>query len=295
MTILMPHREIPPTAATWSPWVAAVGAAPGEEVHDQIRGWDYSTRLSLSTSVSLDLNSVLTESGVSDPDRLGFLTKVDCRSSYYQQASVTSLVHAHDGEPVQGQLVIPPGEVADRIVLERAIVLLEGGPVSRPDAATQPGSILLSQRTSVRLEGSGSRMAVEPADFSGMRWSRSPWKVSISYDDIAVDSFAKATSLLLNSSHPAASAAQDPNQGSFQLITSLIKADVIRAHFLKLVTEDREIPVDSDDESVAQILEQHAEAIFNGRLADAIAVMNTDPEEAEALLKSHFDVLGSLT
>ena len=70
---------------------------------------------------------------------------------------------------------------------------------------------------------------------------------------------------------------------------------MIRAHFLKLVTEDREIPVDSDDESVAQILEQHAEAIFNGRLADAIALMRTDPEEAEALLKSHFDVLGSLT
>lgn len=294
MAILMPHREIPSDAVAWGPWEAAVGTAPGEKVAEQLHGWDYSMPLTIGTSVSLDMEAVLRESGIPDPSRLGLLIKVDCSSSFYQQVGVTSLGQAHDGDPLPAQMVVPAGEVADRIVLERAIVLLDAGLTTRPNAATRPGSVLISERAGLRLEGSGSRMAVESADFSDMRWSRSPWKVSISYDDLGVDSFARATSLLLNSSHPAAIAAQDPSQPSFELITSLIKADVIRAHFLKLLTEDREIPVESDDYSVGRVLEEHAQAVFGRRLTDAMVLMKGDPEEAEVLLKSHFNVLGSL-
>lgn len=294
MTILMPHATIRDELVQWRPWEAQVGAATGVVIDDMLHEWDYSSEVRFSTAAVVDLDAVLQEIAIPDAGRLGLLVKVECRPSFYQAVATTSLTSMSMDGLVEASLDVPPGVLAEAIFLTRGIVLLEDGPVNRLDAPTRRGSKLIEQRMRVMLEGDGSRMSIEQADFSGTPWSGTPWRIQLDYEDLAQEAYARATAVVVNVAHPAADAMLDPAHPQFGVVANMLKVDVMRAHLLRLAAAGGPLPHAADEDSVAAVLGQFSEVIFDMNLGETLALLKSEPEEFEARLKSHFEYLGGL-
>lgn len=294
MTVLMPHATIRVEHVQWRPWEAQVGAAEGVVIDEMLHEWDYSSKVRFSTTALADLDAVLEETGIPDPGRLGLLLKVECRSSFYQGVVATPLTEMSMDGVVGASLDVPPGMLGDSILLTRGIVLLEDGPINRPDAPTRRGSKLLEQRMRVRIGGDGSRMSIEQEDFSDTPWPGSPWRIQLDYEDVAQDSYARATAVVVNVAHPSADAMLDPAHPQFGAVANMLKVDVMRAHLLRLASAGEPVPHAPDDDSVAAVLGQFSEVIFDMNLTETFALIKSAPEEFETRLKSHFEYLGGL-
>lgn len=291
MSVLMPHLEVDAELVHWQPWIAKVNGSAGSPVGEQLDGWDYSTKLTFSRSGTVDVDRVLEQSGIPDAARLGVYLKVDCKHSDYMDTHVVPLSEVDEEGLLEATIEVPPGHVAADVRLEAGIVLLADGRTTKARAARKPGSILLRARHSLRLEGVGGRMAIELSEFPA-EWAGSPWRVQIDYDEFAVDSFARSTVLLVNNNHPAADEVLNDKNPQFTRVASLIKADIVRAHLLRVAVAGTPMVPDADEGSVAHQLEIYSELIFASSLADVIARVKSDPEDVEVVLKSHFKYLG---
>lgn len=281
----MPHRELTPQSVAWSDWQCRVGDVPAFILGSEIPGWDYSVPMMFSVTARPDMNLVTSLSGVLDPARIGLYVKVECPSSYYVQTFVRPASEAMDGA-LDLTLEVPAGVLAHDLFVERGVVLLQGGH-GAPGAATRPGSRLLRDRHKVQIEGDGSRMAVEIAEFpEDADWGAAPWHVIIDYSDWTLDPYGRATRVLLSSKHPATVHLLDPGSEFFERYSVMIQLDVVRAHLIRAAMDGAEPPTRPDDGSVAAVMDQQCRILLDSDLANVLEEMKSGPEMLETRLKS---------
>src|SRR5699024_10256515 len=124
--------------------------------------WDYTSQMSISTSVEVDVARFLADTGLASLRDTSAVLMVDCSSTGRRFVE-----HVSMEVPCASLTVdIPPGVVAKSLSVSRAIVLSRNRESAWRVASRVGDRLNEAESTTVSLEGSGGRFPVDAIDFA---------------------------------------------------------------------------------------------------------------------------------
>lgn len=274
------------TASEWR--VASTGYA-GPLVPD-LPGWDYSTNLAVAVQLDVELLGILADCGIGGRSRLGGLISWRAEKTSLRGSSTVEVLGS--GINTLG-LDLLGAELGGRLELEARVVLLDpdGGGELSPRLV---GSILWSEKRSIRLEGVADRFPIELRDFTkaGLRGAGGAWVLHWDCRDPEWSASA-CLRLWINSQHPVADVltcdSPDPN------VMSLLRHDLTR----QLVEEAIENEELTDSEwppgSLGAALLERLRGVFPGlSLEDCRSMRRDRREDFESSIQAATSMLRGL-
>ncbi|MGY1663879.1 hypothetical protein ACI78Q_21835 [Geodermatophilus sp. SYSU D00705] len=170
-----------------------------------LKSWDYTSTISLESTVRVSRDKVLKECGLS------FDAEIAVTALWSAPSTTARFVGAT--VPVVGDRAInlafdvPPGVAGGRLTIERLIVLVRPGSSGAPLAASRPGSILWreprEEQASCLLEGDASRFPTDVIDFgrSGLGDAGGIWWLHHDLADLDANPLS-CLRIRINSAHP---------------------------------------------------------------------------------------------
>lgn len=290
---ILPHRTVREDRVVWGAWWRITEHGTREPLAGRLESWDYAQTIRLACHVQIDINGTLSDAGLSTDAALAFVATWDCPAALDRGVAVERLACPTD-ETWAGELVlnVPPGAVAQELLLERHLVL-HTPTHNRASYAPHSGGARLGPSTRDRLvlEGTGSRFPVEATDFASAGYERAAaWTLEMDFESSA-DSFLGAVRLLVNAAHPAGQALLANPDSS---LLSVLRYDLIRKLLMRAV-EDREEfrkTEDLDEGSVGGVLADLCSNILHLDLETALSKIRADPVRFDTLLQSRTGFLG---
>ena len=143
-----------------------LGATAGEPLPMALPDWDYTTDITMSRVVQVDLAGVREDCGL--PADVGLRLSV----RYWPSTSLIKRSGFREALPTRGDKVVcevrvaaEGSELGGELTIETLLELASDLPYSDPFVATRAGSILWSDQTRMHLEGSAGLLPVAPVSF----------------------------------------------------------------------------------------------------------------------------------
>jgi hypothetical protein len=170
-----------------------------------LKGWDYTSTITLESTVRVSRDRVLRECGLPDDAEIA-LTALWSASSTTAR-SVGTTVPVVGDRAINMAFEVAPGVAGGRLTIERLIVLVRPGTGGAPLSATRPGSVLWREpredQASCLLEGDASRFPTDVIDFgqSGLGDAGGIWWLHHDLTDMDANPLA-CLRIRINSAHP---------------------------------------------------------------------------------------------
>ncbi|KRB77982.1 hypothetical protein ASE01_07340 [Nocardioides sp. Root190] len=254
---------------------------------DFVPDWDYFTDLRVSVDVDVDLGRCINDSGLRYDSILGVSVTWHATGSGLRGASdVLDVVGGQNSI----QLDLPGAMLGGQLVLDVFLTAKFPQGFANPLAARRPGSILWTDRRTVRLEGDGSRFPMSPISFkeSGIAGGlTAAWALIFDSTEL-YDSGLGSTRLYLNTDHPKVEALLNAPDVESETIARVLHADVNRAMVLQaLGSEDLELEEDYPGESLGELLVLAMNRNFPDVSVEQVrAMLATRPGEFEAVIQA---------
>jgi hypothetical protein len=251
------------------------------------RNWDYTAPVEVEWRTVVDLDGIRQDCNLGPTSRAQLL--VTWHSTWTNLRGAGDTVPLVDGENT-ANLHLPGQVLGGTLALEARIVL--GRPDPRPDplAPTRPGSTLWRHRTTVTLEGAGSRFPTATVDFSkeGIAGGlRGAWYLWTSGDLAA--STTGALQLNLNTAHPdIRQMLEQPASTPSRAMARFIRYDIARQLVAAAVNHDELDDAHTYDEgTLGNLMIRLVQQFFPAySLHDVRSAWQDDPSGCEAELQA---------
>lgn len=262
----LPYRVPPDHAIQSSNWNLVIDGEAAE-LGDHLPDWDYHTNLSLTRSVSIDMDKVRSTTGLLAGSTLAMSIVWSASGSNIRAPGYRSIVGGVGIQEVDISLNLKGGDLGGVVSLE-TILTLATSPGSGPSyAPKRAGSLLWSDTYNVRLQGDAPQFPIAIVDFSNTAYPQDAgWYIEIGEN---MDSATLGSLLLLvnESNEPVARAfgnAGDPDQTDLAIISAAY-ADVAKSLIEHALCDD-EFDLDSEypDGSIGEMLQ----SLLQMRFAD---------------------------
>lgn len=286
---LLPHRTAPQDAWERADWLVSVDDGPLSPVRGVVNGWDYNSTLQFRSSTSIKMDRVHESCRTEPPTTYELLCIWDCPATGTRQAGSRALLSGSHTIRITTAFEVPPRTVAQRIRVERQLVLREPRNIGDPFSPKEPGMVVLGEEGdqifSAALEGDGGRFPVEAIDFASQGLGGAVWWLSVEYESVH-ESFLSAVRLYVNSSHPAVQELlnEPDSSGSVQLL-SVIQWDASRQLLQEVARQGEMEPGPYVEGSVGDVVIRLCRLILQEDQAAVMAMVENDPGSFERLIQ----------
>lgn len=284
---VQPHSTASEGAVKWADWYQVI-ESDRRLLGSLLEGWDYDQAIRIGTCPEIDLDELMSSTGLDDPSELQVVVTVDCASTSRRFLSRLPVAGYLSGSDHFIEVEIPPGAVALELKMMCHLVLMENRSPAG-NAATLAGSRLAESPTArLILEGEAGRFPTEALSFADLRWEPAAWSVRIDVVDMN-EAFAGAVRLALNTDHPVGNALASMEPKTYGALASILRIDIVRSILLAAIEHvgDRDsAPTGFDEESFGSVAEQMAGDYFGMGLAGVAEMRATDATRFERILQS---------
>ena len=240
--VVLPYRTASAACWTRSPWRRLDGGAE-QELLDRIEDWDYSVPLSLTSEVTVNVEKLRADSLLSDDDSVVLVAIWEASSTGIREIGCRQALPP-EGECTFELLVNLDGSLLGGVLtLERQVVLAAAGASPVPLAARFAGSVILreerSETKSLLLEGEAARFPTEVVDFAQLRIAEPDalWYLDMAGADLEKSALS-AMRLYVNGAHAAVRRALSRDDGTGELVRSVLQWDIARAMIHRALDND---------------------------------------------------------
>lgn len=233
---------------------------------DALPGWDYAADLGLRRTVTVEMDAVREETGVSLESSLGITATWWPDASKLRRAAPPIPIRGSGSVDIELHLELSGTELGGRLILQTALVLLDEDHTPRPWIAHRAASALWSDSVSVRLQGEGAMFPMAIVNLADHGHpANAPWVLEppVELNAAAMGSMY----LLVNRSNTAVREAvlraDDPRPVD-QAILSSIYYDVGRTLVELALDHDEVASEQFDDESFGDVLQGLLSSLFPG-------------------------------
>lgn len=289
-----PFRVLATDGVRADPWLLADS---GSVLAARIEHWDPDLILRLDRRITVDVDSVLSETGVESADRLALAAAWRSDRTRLRGAGMSVPLRGRQGETAVSLSVDIPGQLAGGSVeIRTVLVLTTEGRGADPIVARRPGSILWSDSAAVALEGAAARFPVAILNFAEIPGlaDDAPWALEWSPRDLDQPVLG-ALRLLVNGAVPAVvkavSGGDDPE---CEVIASMVRFDVARALVHGALSQEDFVlgAGEFEPDSVGRMLQDLLEQYWGGVGVETLARRLTEmPHRFESELQAKAGLL----
>lgn len=258
-----PFRQAAVDSVRVDPWRFAESE---ERLRDRAEHWDPDLTLRLNRTVVVDVDAVVTSTGVASADRLAIAAVWKSDRTRLRGPGMSVPLGGRSGEIRISLSLDVPGHLAGGTLEIRTVLIrTEGDEEESPIVARRAGAVLWSERVTVALEGSAARFPVTVLNFSEVPGlaGDAPWALEWSPRDLDQPVLG-AMRLLVNSGVPrvveAISRSDDTENRS---IASMVRFDLARSLVHGALSEEefvqrtREFEADSVGRMLTNLLDRY--------------------------------------
>ncbi len=283
-----PYLTAPEEVWSPGPWFYSLGEGPRTHLaHDFINGWDYQAQLELACEVAIDVGALRSSVRISRGHDLDLIVLVDCPAFRERWVGFRAPLTDSGEQVISCGVSLPPASIAERISLERQVVL-RGEHPAPPPLPSRKGSILLrdARSRSVAVEGDGGRFPVELVDLSAMGYPDALWMLDVDTSD-ADRAFLAAVRLYVNSSHDAKSDLLEAGTPRGRDLVSAMGWDVLRQLVVRSAISGLDVRPDQEEGTLGAVVWSllHNRLGYD-QLADIVAALETTAEDLESRFQS---------
>lgn len=178
----LPYRTPPEDVIDAQSWILVT--EDGElTLPEALADWDYQMNLRLRRAVQIDLDRARTEAGLPRDASLALATVWTATGSNLRSPAQRHLLVGRGRREVEVSFDIRGTDLGGLLQLDTALVLSERLNDAPPSAAHRAGSVLWSDRRSLRLQGDAPQFPVAVVDFSATSIpDHAGWHVQIGDD-----------------------------------------------------------------------------------------------------------------
>lgn len=288
---IFPHLQASDESCDFGAWTMTINAQTFPATSTDFQ-WDYATEALFTATAEVDDEELRHSTGLQTLQGIHMVAFIDCSATGKRFTSSTPL---SPSEPVVSSIFVPAGTTAKSIRLQRHLVLRDAGERTG-SSAHRPGSRLLEEpRTTVHLEGQGSRFPTEAVSFKKIGvFTKAPWRFELDFTDPDEESFMGAARLLVNTDHSAMPALTQTKHANFKMLSNLVLADIIRTSVLQYAANDAPSDQDPSDGSVSQVLDSMTTSYLGFSINEAVDLLRSRPDEFEVRLKDRVEYLKEL-
>ncbi|WP_199809878.1 hypothetical protein [Streptomyces sp. NRRL F-5126] len=191
---VLPYRVPSEDVVETEPWLLVDGddAAPMPEA---LPDWDYHMDLRLRRTVRVDLDRARTQSGLPVDAALGLAVAWTATGSNLGGPASHVPLIGHGTISTDIETLLRGSDLGGLVLLDTALVLAERLPDARPSSPRRAGSVLWSDRESLRLQGDAPQFPMAVIDFARTSFpEHAAWHLQISG---SLDSATMGSLLLL--------------------------------------------------------------------------------------------------
>jgi hypothetical protein len=262
-------------------------------IEGSIPGWDYLMGLRIQREVAVRADRLRASCGIGPEDEIIIAVTILSPQSRYRASHFKSEPLKSDYTLESIHCEIDGAMLAGSIFIDTEIILTKGAGRPKAFLAHLPGSRLYSERVTVELEGSSSRMPVEVAKFSEqLGWlsaHRAPWYVSCEGGNLHAP-VMKALRVYLNSEETAFT---ETARRADPVVVTLLGADTTRLVLLSALSEQEFLdnPKDYSEGTLGEVAARLLSSCFPGySAADVKAMADHDGGKFDAAIKSFMNV-----
>ncbi|MEU3426437.1 hypothetical protein [Streptomyces gardneri] len=177
---VLPYRSPSEDVVTAEPWRLVVddGEVPLPEA---LPHWDYRMDLALRRTVRVDLDRVRAQCGLPEEAVLMLATVWTASGSNLSGPGHRTRLSDRGVRVVELEVRLPGADLGGLLVLDTALVLAERRNDGRPSSPRRAGSVLWSERESVRLQGDAPQFPMAVIDFANTSFpDAAAWHLQIS-------------------------------------------------------------------------------------------------------------------
>ena len=292
---LLPHRTASQDAWEKGDWLVSVDDGPLSPVTGIVRGWDYNSTLRFRSTTSIKIARVHESCRTAPPTTYELLCMWDCVATGTRRVGSRTLLSGSNTLRVTTEFIVPPRTVAQRIRVERRLVVRNPLRVEDPFSPREPGTIVLGEEGdeifSAALEGDGGRFPVEAIDFVPQGLGDGVWWLSVEYESVH-ESFLSAARLYVNSSHPAIHRLlHEPDSNESVQLLSVIQWDASRQLLYEVARQGAMETGPYEEGSVGDVVNRLCRLILQEEKAAIIAMIQHDPASFERLIQDRLRLL----
>jgi hypothetical protein len=264
------------------------------KVEESIPGWDYLMPLNLQREIIVHTDRLRANCGLDPESKIRAVVTIQSPRSRYRAVHYCSDLLGNDRSTEAVRCSVESAKLAGEILIDTEIILIGSSASRKPFLAHLPGSRLFSERITVELEGSSSRMPTEVAKFSEqLAWlgaPRAPWYVSCAAANLHAPVMS-ALRVYVNSDEPSfAEAARraDP------LVVTLLGTDVTRQILLTALGDPQFLSEKHDyaEGSFGEVAARLLSVCFGDRKpVDVKAIADHDSAKFDAVIQSIMNVV----
>lgn len=275
----LPYRTVNDDDIDWGGWWLERDSIR-EPLPDLLPGWDYASTDRIGITVDFESQRVLDATGHESIDQIELVAVVDCPSMlrrFIARQPLTGSATQHVDLAVE----LPPGEVAQKVVVSAFMLLAEGVDAGSRIASRRGSRLATGPSRTILLEGDASRFPTEAVSFSALRYEDAPWTISALFETLS-DSFMGSVRLLVNEDHELGRAVlAQPVEAQLEM---RLKLEVLRS-LISVISA-----VDLGDEdgfppgSVGEVVDSMSQLFLSRSLSDAIQMYKQKPLKFDRIL-----------
>lgn len=293
---VLPHPTAPCSAWDPSAWMVKVDDGPPTPVTELVHGWDYDSVLRLATETTVHAGMVREACQLATEAALELVCIWDCPSTNTRRVGHRARLPADGTTTIRSVFEIPRRTVAERVTLERQVVVVD--PAYRDGKNTHlHGAIVLleheRERASFSLEGTGGRFPVEAVSFAALGLREGAWRLDVAMED-PEDLFPSAVRLYINTDHPAINELLlEPESVPAKRTLSVMQWDVARRLLSMAESDARYSPArDYEEGSFGAVIARLSWSVLKRRDVESLfALVRADPTRYEVLLQERLRLL----
>lgn len=234
---------------------------------NELQYWDYLTDLELRRNIRVDIDRTRQRSGLGSDAVLMLSSVWTSSGSNLRGPGHPVRITGAGIQTIEMAFKLTGAELGGTLILDTALVVAFPGSSLRPAAPRRAGSVLWSDRHSLRLQGDAPQFPIAVIDFDKTSFpSDAAWHLQIS-DNLESATMGSLLLLVNERNAPAVAAVQNAERprDTDKLVLSAMKADVSRImveHALR--NGDFQEGADFPDDSVGETLMTLVGQLFPG-------------------------------
>ena len=143
-----------------------------------IEGYTTDTELRIRVTADLNATHIYNQLGLSKKSQLCLVVTARSPKTYYNSVHISDTFDGTFNGCKSVEIVIRPGEIADKLQLEYSLVLHSADIKGDPLSSNEPSSVVWQSTARFYLEGSGSMFPIAMVEFSSFEGGKyASWKV----------------------------------------------------------------------------------------------------------------------
>ncbi|WP_344665862.1 hypothetical protein [Catenulispora yoronensis] len=264
---MLPYRVPRDDAFKAESWRLVTGDVEAP-MSDALSGWDYQLDLHLRRTVSLDLDRVRSESGLPDDCSVLLVAVWTATGSNLRGPGCRVALTGGGWTTATLDVDLRGADLGGTLLLDTAVVLAERREGARPSSPRRAGSVLWSDRKTLRLQGDAPMFPMAVIDFALTSFPEAAaWHLQISG---TLENAAMGSLLLLVNEKNAVTTAAFTNAGdprpTDRIVLSAVYADTARVMMEHALAQDEFVDeAEFPDDSLGATFLALFDRIFPGR------------------------------